>query len=1629
MGALYDSYLSRKKGQGGTPTGSLVQGSQYEAYQTRKESGIAIVPEKKEPPPTEAPQVEEKQEFSLFGELSRFISNKLNSIVPGGTQAGIERVKKLVKERPKELFLPTATAGEPFRQYVADTGKAALNAIKGAGKITPAYMAYRAASGNPMGPKEYGKELLTSGLEAMNVAWRVQPAAPIVGAGFGSWAGVRKYVQGKIDKKQLIQYPTKGLVEQPFIGEAITDNIKVAEAINTVFIVGMFTRGIAKKKLGDIKLRGKEASDISKTLGVKPNASMETVNKKFKAEMKKIPDTFTNDPIPENLQRRMELTNAYNAFKELKLLDKKFAQAYDFLNKRFEVKVPEKAEVKLPKELPEKAGVEAPKVEKPKEVKPVEKPQITAKKKVSPTPKKVSKVEPKKPSPPSKKITYDRKKGLVLEPTRAKETKKKTQREAEIEEMKKLADAVGFEGPMNISFGTKTGYKRPKVGKVEFRTILQAEPEFRENPILKVNKNKELVWKGTKTQFKIKPGGASLLAEGLKPGDSIRVDEEAIKTGGRKMQMRVYRGNEVYASTDKFADLENLTQKKDLKVVEFPEMVRMARDIMGEAPIIKMPRFRPSMGGYPLGLFKPVGKGRIQLNPEVFKDESQAAKTLAHEMGHMADYFPNLSMKRGNIVGRIATLNKNMKDLYGDLSNKAIREELKALSEKWKPYQGASKSYIKYRESSVELYADAVSVLFNDPALLKRDAPKFYKGFFEYMDRKPSVKENFEKTWELLNQGDDAVFKARDAELNRSFEKGEEAFAAKYLDKQKRKTSLMYQVKLLFDDKNTPIIDKINKLRKTGTEIPSDLNPDYALKGLLYSDGKLKNYVNNTFQPVFAKTQQVADGWNEFGKILFYERVINERGELANPQGYSPTTAKKQLDTMKKNMSSEDWSTLQDAKKLFRKAVKKSNKYAKENEYYSPELIKQIEANPSYATYQVVDYLDTYITPRVYKQKGTLKDIANPATSTVMKLVSVRKAIERNNVKKLNMEFLNEHFPESIEKAKTRWNGKNLDITQPKDPDMGLVIVIEEGKPQGYYVEKDIAEMLNYTSNRTLEAAAKVSRTISQSKFYRPLFTSYNVGFQTFNFVRDITRAWKNYPHQTLAEVPLSPIFDAYRVGRGYIKAVKPSYKRVVDKPDVLIQEMENANILGVTYGDIYGGQVEPEAKQIERVLSKYGAIEPTKKPVVLRPFSWGLDKIQAVGDFIETLPKVAGYIELKGSIPEAELAEYIRTAIGSPAFRVGGTATPVTNNIFLFSNAIKEGIKTDIRVATGKKGRATGAGFWWKTIIRDFLPKFIMAATAGGYFGKELKEIMDGASEYDKTNYTIIPLGIDENGKSVYYRLPSDETGRFLGGLLWKSININKDTATPESIAQIFSFGAGQFPNLSPSYTGAGALSQYLSGKNPYDSYRGRYIIPETTFKAGMSESWPKMRDWLLKNQGLGVFYPTYKPEDPTDLEKILTKPFLSNILGRWVRVSDYGKTEKLRAISKDIEKERSKRLLREREIIDDAIKEYKSGKTSKFQLEKRIVKDIVGDPPYTKDRKTKQTNTIKKFRIGIIRGEGDVNMNSLIDANTNAEKVELLLEIKKKLSDKDFDELLNVAKKNKIISNDVIKEYKKQI
>ena len=498
-----------------------------------------------------------------------------------------------------------------------------------------------------------------------------------------------------------------------------------------------------------------------------------------------------------------------------------------------------------------------------------------------------------------------------------------------------------------------------------------------------------------------------------------------------------------------------------------------------------------------------------------------------------------------------------------------------------------------------------------------------------------------------------------------------------------------------------------------------------------------------------------------------------------------------------------------------------------------------------------------------------------------------------------------------------------------------------------------------------------------------------------------------------------------------YAQALPAAVARGYGITNKTIAEMEKAKILNITYNDLILGRTDPD-KQIDAIITKAGLspLIATKRRFFFKPFQAVLDVIEKMGNTIETIPKVAGYIELNGKLPPKALASKIRREVGSPDFLRRGAGYRWYNEVFLFSNAIKEGVRSDIGVAVNPKTRS---GFWWKTAKITFLPKMIMFGALMGLFGDEFKKMLEDVSEYDKTNYTIVPMGKDKNNRTVYMRVPQDEFGRVLGGILWKGLRFNQNNQPiMKSVTDLISFTGGQLPGITPTISSIISITQFVSGKNPYDSFRGRNVLDDDAFEAGGIHALKPFVSWQLKQMGAGVFFKGYvstqPPETKTWTQKIIEAPLLSNIIGRWIKVSNYGQREKNKVIVKGLKQEKATKRLEEREMLNEAVREYQSGTqnmTRRRKIERQLVSDIVGRPR-TSTEKAKATNLKKKFKIAIIKGEADQNINSVISAQSNAEKVELLRRLKEQMSESEYSELFKLLKKEKIISKEVIKELR---
>jgi hypothetical protein len=925
-------------------------------------------------------------------------------------------------------------------------------------------------------------------------------------------------------------------------------------------------------------------------------------------------------------------------------------------------------------------------------------------------------------------------------------------------------------------------------------------------------------------------------------------------------------------------------------------------------------------------------------------------------------------------------------------------------------------------------------------------------------------------------------------------ERGEEVILKKYQDKINKKRDYWLELRDEFIDTHQKVIDMVKKQKKDGKAVSDKDNPVYKLEEDRYVASYIKSWVQENVSPLKMEIEEAGLEWEDLGEALLLERIINERGAvenvikhieenapetflmiqkdlpkdfdklsnteqlawfkkkyedmmdvngrsmlsdilatlpmgIANPLGLDVKTATEQLDYLKEVLGGEKYEALEKVLEKYRQVMADVLKEAENEGFYKPDLIQQMKANPAYATFAVIDYMELNIPASIKHQVGTLKDVANPATATVMKNISILRAIERNKAKKSVVRWLLKDHPNEITEARYTMHGEYRVPVEPKDSDMGLFTVIENGKIKGYYVDKYIAKVTETMGISTGSMSAAISVLRFFNVPFKKIVITFNLSFQVLNFQRDFLRTYKNLPGLSFARAMLL-----------YVQSLPPAFARGFGLDNELITKMEKEKMLSVTWNDIIKGQSDQD-KQIDLIMaqagvtgSKFGNYLKKTHPLLLIPKAI-MDLIESTGNMIETIPKVAGYKYLSERpqlMSQEEMRHFIRTSVGSPDFFRKGSGYWWTNEVFLFSNAIKEGIRADLAVATNPK---TASGFWFKTALVTFLPKIMMMAILMGLFGDDQKECMENVSEHRKTNYTIIPLGMDENGKCVGIPLPQDEFGRILGGMLWKSMSVVKEKRLPNlsDARDLASYAGGQLPGLSPVIGIVSSTFTYLTGGNPYDSYRGRNVIPDDEFEAGGMASFKPFAIWQFNQMGGGVimssYYSSYAPDEKTKLEKISSTPILGNVIRKFIFSDDYGKTEMNKKSLEEPQKEKAVKRLDEKSQLKSAVNEYrKSNKTEDDakRIESQLIQDVLGDPAGNPDYKQQRNALTKKFRVAKVRGEVDADINSVISA-TNDEKVTLLLDMEKRRGKEEIDRLLLDLRKQNVISTSVLKAYRK--
>ena len=1122
-----------------------------------------------------------------------------------------------------------------------------------------------------------------------------------------------------------------------------------------------------------------------------------------------------------------------------------------------------------------------------------------------------------------------------------------------------------------------------------------------------------------------------------------------------------------------------------VRAFEMPEMVSLARSLMG-----KYPEIRKSLG---------KASGRVQLSVDiegrkidmflkadqfVVGNEEELAKVMAHEIGHLIDALPDKNLARGNLLGRLYTLNKFLKstfnkktgksidrtklrrealseilseenikhkeyradksirerlkpyidirlrekiDARGIIRNEVIRKELLALTEIWHPYDKSEvpPHYIQYRESPAELYAEAISVLLNSPEILEKEAPTFYKEFFNALDKKPQVKADYFEFMELLSGSTEKIFEARKKDILEGFERAEELQRILKERRMLARENLGDNIRRQLDDINHPINKRQNRLEAEGKVFSEEDNPRFRLQEMTLIDNE--NFVllcdlNNGVAKILDRFN-IAE--HDFGVYLTLERIIKGRKDIANPYGLSPKNATEQLNYLRDSIGEDKFYIMRDVATFLHNEIFKIVENGVRDGSISQEVFENtIKPNKdNYVAFRVIDYMQENMPAHIQAQVGTLKQIENPFLSTVLKAIAMNRLNGVQRAKNAVIKMLKEDYSNEIAETKAIKRKGVTKFIPAKGK--GTIEVLENGKMMSYDVDPYIAEVFNKGKVGDINMLMGLIGTLN-SKIFKPLVTTYNLNFALVtNPQRDFKRTWKLLPR-------LKRLFDDERLffelARTYVKHLEDIKTHARGKMTELTREMiETKAIEAPMYQYNYDA---PEGRFGE-VLEKFGVVkkyDPQNattvekvKRFLLTPIRKVLEGIRFISSTTEYASKIAGYSQRKqrGEVKGGTLAHNTRNYTGTPFYKTKGKFTEVTNQVFIFSNILKEDVKTQIEIGTNP---TTRSGYWIKTVKMDILPKLLMFLAASGALGKKLKDFFEDVPEYDKTNYIIVPLGIDETGKAVYMRLSHDEAGRFFAGTYWKIANAIKDGGDIKELQEILDFGEEQLPNLTPMIKLPIDWLQYLTGHNPYDPFRGRYIIDETTYSAGGKYAFKRMAMWTTNSLGLTKFATYDRSKNTTTQTFMQIAPVFSTL----IKITDYGKQEKLREEAEKVKKEESRQILEDRKIIEKYVKLAREENTTLFAATKYkndLIMERLGDKPKTREDIKRVNQLMTRFKRALKRGlHDDPVIASLLNATSNDQRIAILRKVATEMSEKDFNKFIQELLEDNIISKELL-------
>lgn len=653
----------------------------------------------------------------------------------------------------------------------------------------------------------------------------------------------------------------------------------------------------------------------------------------------------------------------------------------------------------------------------------------------------------------------------------------------------------------------------------------------------------------------------------------------------------------------------------------------------------------------------------------------------------------------------------------GMISQSALHAELIDLMDWWKPIgKNASKSFKAYRQSSVELYADAMSVLFNAPNELQVRAPLFWQSFFAYLDTKPSLSKKLRKLWEFTsNQKPVGIIRKRLERQRKQFKSIEHQVIQEDIDRRlpyKPNIGWWRTMQINHYDYAYGVTSRARKAKQEqGAKYDWSEDPEALWDMHPFSNNEPFLYTDKIQKSIVTPLQTHGLTIEDFGQYLFNTRILNEkkgRSLMANPNGTTKHDAKQNLLVMASDLGSGKMKLLEGYGKKFRDMFFDIYSDLYEAGFFSHEQWHQnIKPNKdSYATFAVVEHFvkedNLYIPAGIRKQVGTFKDIINPFTAMTLKAVTALKLLQWQKAKKAQVQLMLQYFPNEIReldhkmvfsrdimaKKKEYDNGVRKKIEADKFNE-GIITLMRDGKIFEYIVPWDVAQADKGVDPASMGGVWHYGNKSFRTVFY-PLFITYNPGFQwLWSPIRDFDRSWTAMPNHA----------SRMRLLKEYKRLWRESWGRMKGEVSPLIHEMMTVGAIGTPF-DNYSKNLYEDPTSIFGMLLEKQRLVPTKPKGLsgklekgLRALSWPFSKILHIGQTFETLAKVAPYKILTRDlgVDPRDAGEFVRNHTGVPPYWKRGKVAYMSQALVPFINVAMKGYMMDARLAFGRReGLAT---------------------------------------------------------------------------------------------------------------------------------------------------------------------------------------------------------------------------------------------------------------------------------------------------------------------------------------------------